>query len=328
MNCKDPKDPGERRIRPPSPKIGSSLETMSNKIVSTIKKYNVYLPIYILIKEPWSRLIPDKEYLKLRYRFLMKRKLNLDNPKRYTEKLQWIKLYDRKPLYSTLVDKYEVKEYVAKIIGDEYIIPTLGVWDKFEDIDFDTLPDQFVLKCTHDSGGIVICRDKKSFDTEAARETINSCMKHKYYYRGREWPYKNVKPRIIAEKYMEDAKTSELRDYKFFCFDGQVKALFIATDRQKKGEETKFDFYDADFNHLDIRNGHPNADPYPEKPATFEEMKVLASKLSKGFRHLRVDFYEVNGKVYFGELTFTHWSGMVPFEPDRWDYIFGEWIRI
>ena len=183
------------------------------------------------------------------------------------------------------------------------------------------------MKCTHDSGGLVICRDKKEFDIKKARIIINNSLKQDYYLTGREWPYKNVKRRIIAEKYMEDKRTGELRDYKFFTFDGCVKALFVATDRQKD-VETKFDFFDDNYNHLDIWNGHPNAMTVPEKPVNFELMKELAEKLSQGTRHLRVDFYEVDGKVYFGELTFTHWSGMVPFEPDKWDYIFGSWIRI
>ena len=298
------------------------------KIFSRIKKHNIYLPLYILTRGPWSKFISDKAYLKMRYRLSFRRKLDLKNPRRYNEKLQWMKLYDRKPIYTTMVDKYEAKQYVANIIGDKYIIPTLGVWERFEDIDFTKLPNQFVLKCTHDSGGLVICKDKSALDISSAKSILNHCLKQNYYLTGREWPYKNVKPRIIAEQFMEDESTSELRDYKFFCFNGVVKALFIATDRQKADEETKFDFFDSDFNHLDILNGHPNADIIPQKPKCYEEMKELAGRLSTGFRHLRVDFYEVNGRVYFGELTFTHWSGMVPFQPDEWDFTFGDWIKI
>lgn len=275
-----------------------------------------------------SRFINDTAYLKLVFPGFLGHKLDLENPKTYSEKLQWIKLYDRKPVYMEMVDKYLAKEYVAGIIGDEYIIPTYGVWDHFEDIDFDTLPDQFVLKCTHDSGGLVICENKQKFDKESARRKITKCLKKNYYWAGREWPYKDLKPRIIAEKYMQDGASGELPDYKYFTFNGKVKSLFIATDRQNSQEETKFDFYDEQFNHLDFTNGHPNASKPIQKPGNFELMKELAEKLSSGIPHLRVDFYEIDGKVYFGELTFFHWSGFVPFSPETWDAKFGEWLEL
>ena len=227
-----------------------------------------------------------------------------------------------------MVDKIEAKKYVARIIGKEYIIPTLGVWDRYEDIDFRKLPNQFVLKCSHDSGGLVICRDKAKFDSNAAKRIINKSLKHNFFWYGREWPYKNVKPRILAEKYMEDESTSELKDYKFFCFNGVVKALFIASDRFVPNEETKFDFFDANFKHLPFTNGHPNANIVPKRPESFIEMKKLAEQLSQKIPHLRVDFYEVNGKIYFGELTFSHWSGLVPFNPEMWDNKFGSWIKL
>ena len=274
------------------------------------------------------RILPDNVWIQLKYRIFFGRFCNLKNPQTYNEKLQWLKLYDRKPEYTQMVDKYEAKKYVAHLIGEEYIIPTLGVWDRFEDIDFDALPNQFVLKCTHDSGGLVICRDKSKLNIEDARKKINKSLYRNYYYMHREWPYKNVVPRIIAEQYMEDESGYELKDYKFFCFDGEVKALFIATDRGVEGEETKFDFFDADFNHLPFTNGHPNANREIMKPKGFEEMKALASKLSSGHPHLRVDFYDINGKIYFGELTFYHWSGMTPFLPEDWDYTFGSWIKL
>lgn len=272
--------------------------------------------------------LSDEKYLKKQYKFWMGKELNLKHPKTYTEKIQWLKLNDRKPIYTTMVDKFEAKKYVAERIGEEYIIPTLGVWDNFDDIDFDALPNQFVLKCTHDSGGLVIVRDKSKLDKAKARKKINRCLKTNYFYHGREWPYKNVKPRIIAETFMEDSETSELRDYKFFAFNGEAKALFVATERQKAGTEVKFDFFDMEYNHLPIRNGHPNADVTPKKPKCFDEMRVLAGKLSEGIPQLRVDFYEVDGKVYFGELTFAHFGGTVPFEPEEWDKTFGDWIDL
>lgn len=280
------------------------------------------------IFEKMTHLIPDEPYLKLKFRQRMGKKLNLKNPQTFNEKLQWLKLYDRNPLYTTLVDKYEAKKYVADILGEEYIIPTLGVWDNFDDIDFDSLPNQFVLKCTHDSGGLVIVKDKSKLDIPSAKKKIESRMSKNYYWHGREWAYKNVKPRIIAEQYMEDAETQELRDYKLFTFGGQVKALFIASDRQKKNEDTKFDFFDADGNHIDVRNGHPNADVPPKLPQNFEEMKKLAQILSKGFVQMRVDFYEINGKTYFGEMTLCHYNGFTPFDPEEWDYTFGSWLDL
>ena len=280
------------------------------------------------MQSPLAVVLPDKVHIEARYALKMGRKLDLENPQTFNEKLQWLKLYDRRPEYTTMVDKYEVKKYVAERIGEAYIIPTLGVWNSFDEIDFDALPNQFVLKCTHDSGGLAICKDKSTFDKAAAKEKIEKSLKRNYFLIHREWPYKNVKRRIIAEQYMEDAKTAELRDYKFFCFDGVAKALFIATERQKPGEEVKFDFFDMDFCHLDLRQGHPNAIVCPERPEAFDEMKQLAEKLSKGIPQVRVDFYEVNGKVYFGELTFSHFAGLVPFKPEQWDYTFGSWIKL
>lgn len=292
-----------------------------------------------LIKEPRYRFsvmdrlglhnhLSDEEYLKKCYKTRLGKPLDLSNTKTYNEKLQWLKLYDRRPVYTDMVDKYKVKEIVAEKIGEKYIIPTLGVWDSFDEIDFDSLPDQFVLKCTHDSGGLAICRDKAKFNKDSAKRKIEHSLKQNYYYRGREWPYKDVKARIIAEQYMEDTETAELRDYKFFCFDGEVKALFIASDRYKEGEETKFDFFDAEFNHLPFCQGHPNADIPPKKPVCYDEMIELAKKLSEGVPQVRIDFYEVDGRVYFGEFTLFHYSGMMPFVPESWDRIFGDWITL
>ena len=298
---------------------------MSRSIKEIIK--NPFLLFMTLGHRELFNWMDDKTYLKIAYRIKMGKKLDLDNPVTFNEKLQWLKLYNRRPEYTTMVDKYAVKKWVAEQIGEEYIIPTLGVWTHFDEIDFDKLPKQFVLKCTHDSGGLVICRDKKTFNKSAARKKIETCLKHNFFWGQREWPYKNVKPRIIAEQYMEDRQTKELRDYKFFAFNGEVKALFIATERGNK-EETKFDFFDDDFKHLPFTNGHPNADILPEKPIQFEHMKRLAEKLSINFPEIRVDLYECNGKVYFGEMTFFHWSGLVAFNPEKWDRIFGDWVKL
>ena len=272
------------------------------------------------------RIVPDKAYIQMYYFAHFKRFCNLRNPETYNEKLNWLKLHDRNEEYTKLVDKYEVKEYIASIIGEDYIIPTLGVWNHFDDIDFEKLPNQFVLKCTHDSEGLVIVKDKSKLDKVAAKEKIEAALKQNFYYIGREWPYKNVKPRIIAEKYMEDHVDGELRDYKFFCFDGQPKAMFIASDRAS--DHVKFDYFDLEFNHLDIKQKYPHAQNTLRKPETFDKMIEFSKILSKGFPHVRVDFYEVDGRLYFGELTFYHFSGFMPFEPSKWDKTVGDWIHL
>lgn len=282
--------------------------------------------IQLVLLYKLSRLYSDEKFLQRLFKLRMQKELNLDNPQSFSEKLQWLKLYNRKPEYTQMVDKFEAKKYVANIIGEEYIIPTIGVWDRVEDIDWEALPNQFVLKCTHDSGGLVICRDKANLDIKMSKEKLKKSMKRDYFYNNREWPYKNVKKRIIAEQYMEDESGYELKDYKFFCFNGEPKAMFIATDRCFADVETKFDFFDMEFNHLPFTNGHPFSDKPIKKPKGFDEMKELSARLSQGVPHLRVDFYDINGKIYFGELTFYHWSGMVPFKPEEWDYKFGEWI--
>lgn len=272
------------------------------------------------------RKLPDSLYLKLAYRYYLGKKLNLKTPKTYNEKIQWLKLHDRNPKYVSMVDKYEAKKLIADIVGNEFLIPTLGIWNKWDEIDFSKLPKQFVLKATHDSSGVVIVKDKDTLDWTAAREKIENSLKHNFYLSGREWPYKNVPPRIIAEQYMEDEKTKELRDYKFFVFNGKCRIMFVASDRQRAGEETKFDFFDMNYTWLPIKNGHPNSKIPPEKPVCFELMKQLSEKLGANLPHVRVDFYEVNGKVYVGELTLYHWSGLVPFQPEEWDYKLGQWL--
>ena len=274
------------------------------------------------------RFIPDKLYLQIYYFVKFKKFCNFKNPQTFNEKLQWIKLYDRRPEYTKMVDKFRAKMYVAKIIGKKYIIPTLGVWDKFDEIDFTKLPQQFVLKCTHDSGGLVICKDKNEFNIKKAKKKIEKCLKNDYYMQNREWPYKNVKPRIIAEEYMVDESGYELKDYKIFCFNGEAKAMFIASDRSNPKEETKFDFYDMNFNHLPFENGHPNSKKEIKKPESLELMTKLAETLSVELPQARIDFYDINGKVYFGEITFFHWSGFKKFEPKEWDEIFGGWIKL
>lgn len=274
-----------------------------------------------------SHLLSDKVFLSLQFSFFFGYKLNLKSPQTFNEKLQWLKLYNRNSQYTSMVDKYIGKQFVSRVIGEQFTIPTFGVWDRFEDIDFDFLPNQFVLKCTHDSGCVVICKNKKDFDKAAAKQKLEKSLARSFYYYSREWPYKGVPRKIIAEKYMEDKTFHELRDYKFFCFGGQVKCFKVDFDR----------FIDHHANYFD-RDGNllkfgevvcpPVYDRKIELPKTLKKMIELAEKLSTGIPFLRVDFYEVNGKIYFGELTFFPASGLGEFIPQEWDLKLGEWITL
>lgn len=270
--------------------------------------------------------LDDKRYLQLMFWAKMGTKLNLDDPETFNEKLQWLKLYDRKPEYTRMVDKYEAKKYAASIIGEKYIIPTYGVWGHFDEIDFNELPEQFVLKCTHDSGGLAICRDKSLFDKKAAREKLETALKTNYYLHGREWPYKNVKPRIIAEQYMED-ESGELRDYKFFCFNGKVKCMKVDFNRYKSH---RANYFDVDGNLLKI--GEKVCPPNYEKairiPACFEQMCQLSELLATDITFLRTDFYNINGNIYFGELTFYPASGFGEFVFEYNDKMLGKWLKL
>mgnify|MGYP003298987625 FL=1 len=294
--------------------------------------------LHYLIHEPsvivaycFERLfsfLNDESYLKCLYWIKFKKKLNLESPSTFNEKLQWLKLYDRKPIYKTMVDKYQVKQHVSNLIGDEYIIPTLGVWERFEDIDFDALPKQFVLKTTHGGGGygVYICKDKTTFNRDECRRRLNKSMKQNIYKQLREWPYKDIKPRIIAEEYITNGG-SFINDYKFFCFDGEPKIMLIASGRYIE-PETCFDYFDMDFNHLPFEQGGPNYNKPIAKPQLFEEMKAIAAKLSAGIPHARIDLYEVDGRVMFGEITFFDSSGFAKFKPDTWAYKMGGMITL
>ena len=287
--------------------------------------------------------VSDKAFIKMRFKDVFGYNLNLDNPKTFSEKLQWLKLYDRNPYYSKLVDKYEVKKIVAGIIGNEYIIPTLGIWNSFDEIDIDSLPNQFVLKCTHDSGSIVICKDKSSFDVKAAKKKINKGLKTDYYLHSREWPYKNVKPRIIAEKYMANnmnhqrdkcsrrsinagERTHEsINDYKLMCFNGKMKCSFVCTNRfSKKGLNVTF--FDRQWERLPFERKYPSDQNQIKKPSRYNEMISLAERLSGSIPFVRIDFYEIQGNLYFGEMTFFPGSGYEIFDPFKWDYELGNWL--
>ncbi len=307
-----------------------TIKMLSNSRFKSNRSFSLFIKKYAnKVLNKTSILLPDELFLRLRWWLSdMEYPLNLYNPKTFNEKLQWLKIHDKRPDYTKMVDKYEAKECVDNILGPGHTIPTLGVWNRFDEIDFSTLPDKFVLKATHDSGTVVICHNKKTFDFTSARQLIEKRQSINFYWIYREWPYKNVKPRIIAEQYMEDENGEDLKDYKFFCFDGEPKVMFVATDRNNPNAETKFDFYDMNFQHLPFTNGHPNANTKINKPTKFEEMKKTAALLSKGIPHVRIDLYEINGKVYFGEWTFFHWSGLTPFHPKEWDDTLGNWIKL
>lgn len=270
--------------------------------------------------------LPDALYLKIMFRLKMGYSLNLKAPKTFNEKLQWLKLYNRKPEYTKMVDKYDAKKVAEEILGKEYVIPTLGVWDKFEDIDFSALPERFVLKTTNGGGGggVVICRDKKNLDKASAAERLNASLGSSIYNRLKEWPYKDVKPRILAETFMVD-ESGELRDYKFYCFNGEPKVFLVASERFS-GHRTYFDYFDMDGNHLPFTQGGMNNPNIPSLPSNFEKMKMVAKKISKGLPHVRIDLYSVDEKVYFGEFTFFDSSGFEKFTPKEWDGIFGSWV--
>lgn len=300
-------------------KVNNSLIYFKSKILNIF-----YSPI--------GRIIPDKQYICLMYKLRMHRKLNLNDPKTFNEKLQWLKLYDRKPIYTNMVDKYEAKIYISKLIGDEYIIPTLGIWNNFDDIDFSSLPDQFVLKCTHDSGGLIICRDKSCFDMRTAKKKLNKCLKRNFFYVGREWPYKNVEPRIIAEKYMENkdamGHNMGLTDYKFFCFNGKVEFLYIS-ENLTDHEKARISFVTPDWKNAPFcRNEYKSLKELPRKPVVFDEMIALSEKLSKGISFLRVDLYEIENKIFFSELTFFPGNGLMRFDPEDWDYKLGKMLEL
>lgn len=300
---------------------------------SSLKVY-IKHPVKLLTrigKNSFLKGMSDEKYLKMIFKDNMGYPLDLENPKTFNEKLQWLKLYDRKPVYTTMVDKYEAKKYVADIIGEEYIIPTLGVWDSFDDIDFDKLPEQFVLKCTHDSGGLVICRDKSKLDMEHARKKIERCLKRNYYWSSREWPYKDVKPRILAEVYMEDENVAAgLTDYKFFCFNGKPEMLYVSQGLEDHATAS-ISFYDMEGKDMPFhRSDYKPIEGKFVLPSNFDQMKETAEKMAKavGSPFVRIDLYSVCGQMYFSEVTFSPCSGMLPFSPKEWDEKIGSWIRL
>ena len=271
------------------------------------------------------RFIPTEPYLKMVYWIKTGKKLNLKNPRTFCDKLNWLKLHEIRPEYTRLVDKVAVREYLRDVVGEDIGLPILGSWNHYDEIDFDNLPDQFVLKCNHDSGSVKIIRDKSAMDHGQLKGFFENRLKQNSYVLGREYPYRDVRPMICAEEYMIPADAGDINDYKFFCFNGKPEILFVATERST---DCKFDFFDMQFNHLEIENIHPNATSKIARPEKFEEMKALAEKLSQNMKFVRIDLYEIDGKVYFGEFTFFHAGGFWPMKPDEWEYQLGDLIDI
>lgn len=297
------------------------------KIMTNIKRI-IKHPSSIIIYLGSKNIIQmdDKTFLERKFYEKFNRKLNLDNPQSFNEKLQWLKLNDRKDIYTTMADKYEAKKYISDILGEKYIIPTLGIYNNFDEINFDELPNQFVIKCTHDSGSVVICKNKNELDLAKVKNKINNSLKRNYYYHGREWPYKNVKPRIIIEKYMA-SNNEKLQDYKFYCFNGQPK--FLSTSRGMDNHSTaRLSFMDMEYNLTEFSREDYELLLNTEKPKNFEEMKKIAKQLSKDIPFVRVDLYEIKGKTYFGELTFYPSSGFIKFRPKEYDQIIGDMLKL
>lgn len=272
-------------------------------------------------------ILPDRGYVFLNYIRNLHRIPNLRNPKTFNEKLQWLKLHDRRPVYTTMADKVESRAFIEERAGAGLTVPLLGVWDSFDDIDFARLPDRFVIKCSHDSGGLVVCADKSHLDMDGVRKRITKSLESNYYFQNREWPYKDIKPKVFAEEYLEEAPGENLWDYKFFCFGGRPKVMYMCKEHDSP-EALREAFFDMEGRFLELEMDAPRPETPPELPPCFGEMERLAAILSEGVPFLRVDFFYVKGRVYAGELTFFHCGGFAPVKPREWDLRLGSWIEL
>ena len=272
------------------------------------------------------RFIPDEIMLKIEYKMKIGKKLNLKTPITFNEKIQWLKLNDRNPLYTKMADKYAVREYIKEKIGEKYLVPLYGIWNNVDEIPFNNLPKEFVLKCTHDSGSVILCQDKNNLDINKAKKKLKDRLKKNSFWYGREWVYKDIKPKIIAEKYLKDEKNTYLPVYKFFCFNGEPK-IIQSIQNDKQNNET-IDYFDIRWNLLNIKQRFPNSEKPFQKPQELNEMLEIAKKLSKDLIFLRVDLYIVNKRIYFSENTFYPDAGYSVFEPEEWDKKLGNWINL
>ena len=300
--------------------ILEAIHKAKRKVIKTYQKY-------FTIEHPETYILSDKSFIKKIYKKRMGKEINLSEPQTFCEKQNWLKLYDRKPVYTVMADKYLARDFVAERIGEKYLVPLLGVWDNADEIDFDALPEKFVLKCNHNSD-VVICTDKSTLDIEKTREQLNNQLRIDYYCFKREWPYKNIPRKIICEKFMENTNGENLVDYKLFCFDGVPKFIMVNSNRFGEGG-VHVDMYDMQWTHMEMQDGHyPNAGDIFSKPECFDEMCKLAEVLSKDTTLLRVDFNYWDNKLYFGELTFFHSAGLESFMPEKWDEILGSWVNL
>lgn len=286
----------------------------------------------VLSKYGFFKWMSDETYIRRRYCLATGKELNLDDPKTFNEKLQWLKLNDRKQIYSDFVDKYAVRRHIAEVLGEECLIPLVGgPWNSFSEIDFEKLPERFVLKCTHDSGGLFICREKSKMDIDKARKSITKSLKHNFFWQGREWPYKNLQPQIIAEAYMEDENApSGLTDYKFFCFGGRAQFIYVSHGLENHGT-ARISFFDLEGKHMPFRRkDYKPIEGDISLPANFKEMEMAANRLAQMVNNpfVRIDLYSIKGKLYFSEITFFPCSGLIPFDPHEWDYNLGQLIDI
>ena len=300
------------------------------KYIKAIKKYTLSKDYRFLINSVYGKYydMPDAEYLSRKFKAVFSQHLRIESPQTFNEKLQWLKLHDRKTEYTVMVDKYKARYYIAEKIGERYLIPLIGVWDDPDEIDFDALPNRFVLKCNHNSGlGMCICKDKSVLNIKNVKKGLKRGLKQDYYLTGREWPYKNVPRKIIAEQFMKSDE-SGLTDYKVHCFNGEPKLILVCKDRFTSTGLTE-DFFAPSWEHLDIhRPTHPNSSTEIAKPEELSEILALAKQLSEGIPFLRADFYIIEHKVYFSELTFYPASGFEKFVPDKWDDILGSWLKL
>ena len=277
-------------------------------------------------KSELIRKIPDPLYIRIQYLHHFGKLPNLHNPSTFNEKMQWLKIHDHNPVYTTLVDKVKVKSYIADKIGEQYVIPTIGVWDSADKIDFSSLPNQFVIKCNHDSHGVIVCRDKTKIDVKEMKAKLQKRLNSSGYYYGREWPYKNVEKRILAEEYISDG-TGELIDYKVHNFNGEPKVILVCRNRFGS-TGLQEDFFDTSWRLMDVKRPNASHGEAIDRPEGLDLMLELSKTLSKGFPFLRTDFYYVKGRVLFGELTLYPASGYQAFIPESYDKLFGEWIDL
>jgi hypothetical protein len=300
-------------------------------IVKNISKWikNPKHAVGFILRLRISRLIPDEKFLKLKYKYLIGKNLNLNNPHSFNEKLQWLKLHDRKPEYTKFADKYEVREHIRKTIGAEYLIPLIGVYDRIDEINWNDLPNSFVLKCTHGSSSNIICTDKEALNIDKAKKSLKKWVKKNWYWFGREWQYKNIKPRILCESFIVDESGIDLKDYKFMCFGGKVKCTFVCMNRNtKNGQVLNIDIYDTDWQLMPFKRHAPNSGRLTPRPKDYEKMVYLAEILAKDTAFIRVDFYDTNEQLYIGELTLHPQSGFGKFLPESYDYLLGSWIKL